>query len=74
MLVQSLKIQDCHFPRLFLAQAINERPLPAIGGINVGFVMDEVDLGQVFLRIRPLYPDIIPPMHHVRISFIYNPY
>jgi hypothetical protein len=37
-----------------MAQAVSHRPLTAPGSIHVGFVVDKVALGQVFLRV--LYP------------------
>jgi len=71
MELQCLTIQRRHFPRSSLAQAIHERPLTATGQINVGFVVEELALRRIFLRILPTsHVGIIPPKHHVPISFI----
>jgi hypothetical protein len=75
MVVQCRTIQHRHFPRPYLAQAIHERPLTANGHINVGFVVDELALRQVLIRIFPTSRvEIIPPKHHAPISFIYHPF
>jgi hypothetical protein len=51
-----------------MAQVVSRRPLTAearvraLGSIHVGFVVDKVALGQVFLRVLRFSPvDIIPP-------------
>jgi hypothetical protein len=45
------------------------RPGFAPGSIHVGFVVDKVALGQVFLRILRFSPsNIIPPLLHIHLS------
>jgi hypothetical protein len=45
------------------------RPGFAPGSIHVGFVVDKVALGQVFLRVLPFSPaSIIPPLLHIHLS------
>jgi hypothetical protein len=54
-----------------MAQAVSRRPLTAAAGVRaqvnpVGFVVDKVALGQVFLRVLRFSPvTIIPPWAHV---------
>jgi hypothetical protein len=57
-----------------MAQAVSRWPLTAEAGfapgsIHVGFVVDKVALGQVFLRVLRFSPaNIIPPLLHIRLS------
>jgi hypothetical protein len=59
-----------------MSQAINADLLPQISGfdygrVHVGFVVDEVALGHLFLPVIRFSPvDIIPPMihNHFRLS------
>jgi hypothetical protein len=45
------------------------RPVFASGSIHVGFVVDKVALGQVFLRVLRFSPvNIIPPLLHIYLS------
>jgi hypothetical protein len=46
-----------------MAQAVSRRPLTVAARVNpVGFVVDKVALGQVFLRVPRFFPvNIIPP-------------
>jgi hypothetical protein len=48
---------------LAVAQAVSRRPLTAAARVNlVGFVVNKVALGQVFLRVLRFFPvNIIPP-------------
>jgi hypothetical protein len=54
-----------------MAQAVSRRPLTAAAWVRaqvnrVGFVMDKLALGQVFLRVIRFSPvNIIPPWLHV---------
>jgi hypothetical protein len=48
-----------------MAQAIGRRPLTAEARVHVGFVVDKVALGQVFLRVLRFSPvNFIPPVLH----------
>jgi hypothetical protein len=53
-----------------MAQAVSRRPLNAEtrvhpGSVHVGFVVDKVTLGQVFLRALRFSPvNFIPPVFH----------
>jgi hypothetical protein len=50
------------WPRSLVAGLSPRRPGFAPGPINVGFVVDKVALGQVFLRVIPFSPvNIVPP-------------
>jgi branched-subunit amino acid transport protein len=52
-----------------MAQAVNRWPLTAETRVHVGFVVDKVALGQVFLRVLPFSPaSIIPPLFHSHLS------
>jgi hypothetical protein len=67
--VQKSSNIDCNTPSLgrAMAQAVSRRPLTWEAGfapesIHVGFVVDRVVLGQVFLRVLRISPvSIIPP-------------
>jgi hypothetical protein len=60
-----------------IAQAVSHRPLTAAAWISarvnpVGFVVDKVALGQVFLRVLRFSPvNIIPPKIKKNSSFIH---
>jgi hypothetical protein len=57
-----------------MVQAVSRRPLTAKARehpspVLVGFVVDKVVLGQVFLRVHRFFPvSIIPPMLHIHSS------
>jgi hypothetical protein len=46
-----------------MVQAVSRRPLTAAARVNpMGFMVDKVALGQVFLRVLLFFPvNIIPP-------------
>jgi hypothetical protein len=45
------------------------RPGFVPGSRHVGFMVDKVALGQVFLRVLRFYPaNIIPPLLHIHLS------
>jgi hypothetical protein len=52
-----------------MAQAVSRRPMRwRPGSVHVGFVVDEVALGQVFLRVLCGFPvNIIPPLLSILI-------
>jgi branched-subunit amino acid transport protein len=51
-----------------MAQAVSRWPLTAEARV-VGFVVDKVALGQVFLRVLRFSPaNIIPPLLHIHLS------
>jgi hypothetical protein len=46
-----------------MAQAVSRRPLT--GSVHVGFMVDKVALGQVFVRVLRISPaNFIPPVLH----------
>jgi hypothetical protein len=50
-----------------------QRPVFDYWPAHVGFVVDQVALGQVFLQLLPFYPiGTVPQMLPVHISFIYH--
>jgi hypothetical protein len=52
-----------------VARLSPRRPGFGLGSVHVGFVVDKVALGQVFLRILWFSPvNIIPPGLHTHIS------
>jgi hypothetical protein len=54
--------------RWLVAGLSPRRPGFAPGSVHVGFVVDKVALGQVFLRVLPFYPvSIIPPWLYMLI-------
>jgi hypothetical protein len=56
------------FKRL-VAGLSQRRPGFAPGSIHMGFVVDKVSLGQVFLRVLRFTPsNIIPPLLHIQLS------
>jgi hypothetical protein len=61
-----------------MAQAVSRRPLTAAAWVRaqvnpVGFVVDKVAVGQVFIRVLRFYPvNIIPPRVPVLIERCIN--
>jgi hypothetical protein len=55
--------------RQLVASLSPQRPRFIPGSVHVGFVVDKVALGEVFLRVLRFFPvDIIPPWLSMLIS------